>query len=514
LNRRARRPPNAVLRIKQNAQAIHQHQRRGPAVKILPASDRRPVDCHILTSRGLIRSSRKDKIQRMKSRCLCPLLLGVALVLSATSAFASSDPKSSLPFIRDDYPKALAEAKARKLPLFVEVWAPWCHSCRSMAAYVFPDPALRKYAPKFIWAAVDIEKPENATFRKDFVVEGFPTLYIVDPTDGKVALRWLGGATVDQLRRLLDDGARAVSAKGEDQVRQSLAKADRLYGEGRIEESVAAYEETLKLAPKGWNRHGRTVESLLFALQSSKRFEQCAETALAEYPKLRNTSSAMNLTAVGLDCAVSLPKENPKRVAAITALEKSARETMDNSKVIATGDDRSGLYLTMISAREDAGDKQAVKALTVEWSAFLDQAAARARTPDARAVFDAHRLSAYLELGQPERAVPMLAASEKDLPDDYNPPARLAAAYRATKQYDLALAAADRALAKAYGPRKLLIYRTKADVLVAMGNNDGAKATMQEAITVASSLPDGQRNERTITSLQEKLKSLDQAAAP
>lgn len=30
-----------------------------------------------------------------------------------------------LPFIADDWPKAVALAKARKVPLFVEAWAPW-----------------------------------------------------------------------------------------------------------------------------------------------------------------------------------------------------------------------------------------------------------------------------------------------------------------------------------------------------------------------------------------------------
>ena len=30
-----------------------------------------------------------------------------------------------LPWIADDYPKALAEARARKLPIFVDSWAPW-----------------------------------------------------------------------------------------------------------------------------------------------------------------------------------------------------------------------------------------------------------------------------------------------------------------------------------------------------------------------------------------------------
>lgn len=33
--------------------------------------------------------------------------------------------KTTLPFIDDDYAKALSEAKQRNLPLFVEVSAPW-----------------------------------------------------------------------------------------------------------------------------------------------------------------------------------------------------------------------------------------------------------------------------------------------------------------------------------------------------------------------------------------------------
>ena len=32
---------------------------------------------------------------------------------------------SDLPFVKDNYPKALADARARKVPLVVEAWAPW-----------------------------------------------------------------------------------------------------------------------------------------------------------------------------------------------------------------------------------------------------------------------------------------------------------------------------------------------------------------------------------------------------
>jgi hypothetical protein len=32
---------------------------------------------------------------------------------------------AGLPFIQDNYPTALSQGKQRKLPIFVEVWAPW-----------------------------------------------------------------------------------------------------------------------------------------------------------------------------------------------------------------------------------------------------------------------------------------------------------------------------------------------------------------------------------------------------
>lgn len=38
---------------------------------------------------------------------------------------AAAGPRMVLPFIQDDYTRALAEARARKVPLFIEAWAPW-----------------------------------------------------------------------------------------------------------------------------------------------------------------------------------------------------------------------------------------------------------------------------------------------------------------------------------------------------------------------------------------------------
>ena len=143
-----------------------------------------------------------------------------------------------------------------------------------------------------------------------------------------------------------------------------------------------------------------------------------------------------------------------------------------------------------------------------ERAAFLEGEAARAKSPEARAVFDSHRLSTYLALGQPERAIPMLEASEQDLPEDYNPPARLAVAYKAMKKYDEALAASDRALARAYGPRKIGILQTRADIYAAMGDPGAARRTMEETLRYAEGLPPGQRSEKTVASLKKKLEAM------
>jgi endonuclease YncB( thermonuclease family) len=49
----------------------------------------------------------------------------LALLVASGAAAAAAELEKALPFIADDYAKALAEARAQKLPLFIEAWAPW-----------------------------------------------------------------------------------------------------------------------------------------------------------------------------------------------------------------------------------------------------------------------------------------------------------------------------------------------------------------------------------------------------
>ena len=49
------------------------------------------------------------------------LLPAMFLLLAAVGAQA----KEVVPFIEDDYTTAVARAKAKNVPIFVEAWAPW-----------------------------------------------------------------------------------------------------------------------------------------------------------------------------------------------------------------------------------------------------------------------------------------------------------------------------------------------------------------------------------------------------
>jgi tetratricopeptide (TPR) repeat protein len=374
-----------------------------------------------------------------------------------------------------------------------------------MKAYVYTDKSLERYAGRFVWLSINTEDAKNAGFLTKFRIPALPTLLILDPSGDSVVLRYVGGATVGQLSKILDDS----SAKTVHIADKVLASADKLAGAGKQKEAVSAYAAALANAPRGWARYPRAAEAYVTALAMSGEFERCATEARRLLPTVNGTMGA-SIAGSGLGCALELEEKHSQRGELISLFETTTHAALKNPKVDISADDRSSLYIMLIGAREALKDQAGEKAIEAEWVAFLEDAAARAKTKEQRSVYDSHRLSAYMEVGTPEKAIPMLEQSERDFPDDYNPPARLAAAYRAMKDYDRAVAAADRALARAYGPRKLLIYRTKAETLIDKGDKEAAKATLTEAIAYAKSLPKPQQRDSTVAAFEKKLTELKQ----
>jgi hypothetical protein len=372
-------------------------------------------------------------------------------------------------------------------------------------ATVLNDPALAKDAGRFAWLSINAEEARNADFVGRVGIDGYPTFVVLDGTTGEVALRWYGSLTVSQFEHLLDDGERAVAAGGGSAAEQAMARADRLYGEGDATQAAREYGEALRTAPEGWSRRGRAVESLLAALRKSGDLEECAAAARREVPGLDRGPSFANAAATGLGCATSAPEDAPWRAAAISELEPLVLASLDLDNVLA--DDRSSAYGMLVDLRTERGDDRGAKEMAERWMRFLEDQAAHAKSVEERAAFDSHRVSAALALGDPARALPALLASEHDLPDDYNPPARLAILYREMGRYDDALAASQRALDKAYGARKLRIFDTRADVFAKKGDTAAARRTLEDALRYADTLPAAQRPKSLVAQLEKKAAS-------
>jgi tetratricopeptide (TPR) repeat protein len=382
-----------------------------------------------------------------------------------------------------------------------------------MRAFVFSDRSLERQAGRFVWLALDTEKPENAPLETKFPVEALPTLFVVDPASEKVVLRYVGAVTVPQLQTLLEEGRRAAAADkpaGAESATadEALARANLLYAQRDHAGAAKAFEEALARAPEGWPSYGRAVESMLLALEHAGQRERAATLARDSLPRVRQTASAANVLAYGLDNALALPETIAARAELLRGLETAGREVAADATVPVSADDRSGLYEYLVEARKAAKDVPGAKETARAWAAFLEGEAGRAATPDGRAVFDSHRLAVYLELGQPERAIPMLEASERELPADYNPPARLAVALNAMKRWDDALAASDRALRKAYGPRRLRILQARAESFLGRGDKESARRVLEDALSIAEALPGPGRAEGAVKAIKAKIDSL------
>src|SRR5262245_1560487 len=277
-----------------------------------------------------------------------------------------------------------------------------------MRAFVFTDSALVGQAGRFVWLELDTEKARNAAVRKRLNIPALPSFFVLDPADGRVALRWTGGATVPQLQKILDDGAKAVAAKGSrDPAELALARADSAYAAADYAAAAREYRRALATAPPSWNPYGRVIESLLYSLQSIDSCEAVTRVAAEAWPKLARSSSSANLAASGLSCAIELPKEHPQRATTIATFEKASRAVAADMTLPIAADDRSAVYGTLVDLADDRGDSTASRSAAEAWASYLEGEAARAKTPDQRVVFDPHRLSAYLAAGEPERALPM-----------------------------------------------------------------------------------------------------------
>jgi tetratricopeptide (TPR) repeat protein len=444
------------------------------------------------------------------------LSLTILAAPASTSHAASKPPPSGIVFLEDDYRGALAKAKAEKKPLFLDSWATWCHSCLSMRSFVFPDAGLRPVKDAVVWLAVETEAEKNREVVEKFPADGLPTFLMIDPDTEQVIGRWLGTSSVNEMRHFIEEisvswqaarkgGKVSEAARAEQEGHAAQQKKD-------YPAAATAYRRAVSLsAPSDPLRPGRInlLLSALVAARTPESLKECVALARAELPGSKATPIGADLADSAATCAAKAG-DSPENRALLAAALKRLNELAANPKAALSADDRSSIYSSLADHLDELNRHDEALAAMRKRAALLESAAAKAPDVATAATFDAHRAETYLYLGEPARAETLLAAREKEMPGDYNPPARLARVLLEQKRAPEAEAAVNRALAlMTQGPRKVGILGLKARILEAQGKDK--TPVLREQLALIKSLPPTQRNPETQEKLEKELAALEAA---
>ena len=431
-------------------------------------------------------------------------LFTVLFIACASAPETKAPTQPVLTFIEDDAARAFAEARSTGKPIFVDTWALWCHSCLALKSEVLTDPSLARFSDQFVWLSLDVERDSAAAFLERFPQPAYPTLWILRP-DGTPLLRWVGTLTAPQLAELLTDALVAHSGAPASATSRKLLEAEGLAAEGQADAAIAAYRETLAMAPPDWPRRSRAANALLFLLIKADKNDECLALTEAEVPRTKpGDAGRPDLVIGGIGCATSLPASDVTR-AALETFAPLAHQIANDPTML--GDDRSGAWAALVDADKALGRDQV--ATYDAWIAFLESRDA-AKSPEQRQVFDMHRMYAYLGAKRPADAIKVLDQSARDFPSDYNPPARKAYVYLETARYDLALVEIERALSLVYGPRRLRVRAMEATIHEKRGDPAAARTALQTALREGEALPEAQRPTKLIADLTKRLAALPQ----
>jgi thioredoxin-like negative regulator of GroEL len=433
----------------------------------------------------------------------------------ANGANAVSAPSvGGISWYRDEPDAAFARARQEKKLVVVDLWAPWCHTCLSMQAFVLTDAKLPGAGARFVFLSLNTELAKNADFIERFPTQGWPTFYVLAPDGRSVRARWLGAASPGQFARFLADAERVDSAAaaqtpGESEALGLLTVAAELAAERRYAEAAVQYRVALDHAPSDWVRAPDVRVALASALLKANEPGACVDLALsAPAADVRAPVSVSDFAASTLDCADRLPANDSRQR---RARERAASELAllcEQGSAELTPDDRADACGSWMAAGEALGDVAGARRAAETRLAVLEDAA-RGMPDTVALIYDPARSETLVALGRGEEALELLRARAAALPDNYNPPYYAARVALRLKRWELGLEAADRALALAYGPRRANVYGLKADLLLGAGRKREAVEAVKSQVATLSSLPEGQKRPEAERSARERLSALE-----
>jgi thiol-disulfide isomerase/thioredoxin len=436
---------------------------------------------------------------------------------ASAAAASAAKPAEVLPFLHDDVAGAMAKAKAEGKALFVDAWAPWCHTCLSVKSYVLTDPSLKPLADRAVFLAIDTDREANAGFLERHAVSVWPTFFVIDPTSDRVVGYWPGAASAREMRSFVEDSLHTLEGQKtgaqRDPVLMHLASAREAHSKRQYDRAASEYGQAVKKAESGSSRRSEALLGWVKTLKASGDTWRCARVGRENIGEVKGAALPADFAYAVLDCADRLAKGSAEQTAVREAVIAKLRAVTANPAPESSPDDRADALAILADALATVGDKAGARRANEQRLAVMEAAAAAASTPQMAATYDYGRALAYVALGRGEEAVKMLAQREREMPDAYEPPARLADVLTELKRYPEALAAVDRAIPRAYGPRKLRYLKLKAALQAALGDRAGQVTTLKEEVAGYVALSGGQNNPDKLADARARLREAERAAA-
>ena len=101
--------------------------------------------------------------------------------------------KSDLPWLVDVSESEFDDAVSTRVPVLVDLWAPWCGPCKMIAPGV--EQAAREFAGRMKAVKVNVDEAPGVSAR--YRVQGIPTLLML--RDGELVDRQVGAVPPDRL---------------------------------------------------------------------------------------------------------------------------------------------------------------------------------------------------------------------------------------------------------------------------------------------------------------------------
>ncbi len=368
------------------------------------------------------------------------------------------------------------------------------------------EPALARYAGRFVWLELDYDKPVNQPFLQSQGCSFTPTLFIIDPNNGSALASHVGGLSPADLEGFLAVGEMRFRGEHVSPADSLLAHADILLSREDNEHALAEATRALELGGPKWAERGHAYHTLAWAQMHSRQAQACAETAATAAPDLPRDDHFGAILVAAILCTSGGRGSDWAR-SDFAKLEPLAEEALKLASV--TRDHRFQIFQNLMNATASLGDTTAKRRWGHRW--LDDIEAVTPRDDDERSALDIARVDAAGDLGEPERVLPALFASEKAMPTNYNASLRLAEMLYAAKRYQETLVACDRGLTHVTGPLgRSWLLSTKADAYDDMGDPAKAKALLAEALEVAKQIGVARMRNSNVSRLTRALSAYDE----